>query len=731
MRSFWLLAVLVIAVGACGHPANAPDAASDGQQYCSPGGAECGAGQSCVGGACVPDVCATDSPCAAGDSCTMICVPTRDRCEGVECPDGKTCVDGQCYAGCFPPSPCLAMDCADGEYCAFGTCKPLVPCSAECGAGFQCHIACNAPNPCDGISCAANEFCLQGQCIVNPCYGVECPDTQVCNAGACVATCNCPGGCGSDGECVLNTCLCAPDCTGKACGEDDGCGGECDVACPEGGQYDCRDGGGGEYACQCVPSCVGKQCGADDGCGHECNGSCPTGDACVIEGPGSYTCQCNPTCANNSSENCGDPNSCGTGFCDVEDCADSGETCDPSGGSYDCKCPVGRAECSGDCCPNASDVCRTATQAGPGSSGATGGPDSCCTAARTCTDASRNTVCCTGNGLTCLDSDNDGDTESCCTASRQCNDTTGAETNTGCCGVGETCMDTLDADSQRDQCCPAAQACGEIGTCCDTGEYCSTRPGGGNDLCCANGTTNCDGACVATCGGDKPARCNDGIAGNEVCCTSGETFCDGECAPKCPNGETQYLCGDGIAGNEECCASSVQRCEGAANSTGGSEFCCIAPQDSCFDGPTTAPTCCSDAASYCTDSGGCCPDAQSCLADSDGNAGNDVCCDAGQVLSGGACCTPSCPDPSTISCGTLDSCGYQECPGTCDASSTCLESAAGGPPDWFCQTLACNPVCNSVACYDCVGGSCDYRCDNPGYGGTVCSNGQCVPPVIQ
>ncbi|MGE3453856.1 MAG: hypothetical protein AB7O24_01955 [Kofleriaceae bacterium] len=199
MRSFWLLAVLVIAVGACGHPANAPDAASDGQQYCSPGGAECGAGQSCVGGACVPDVCATDSPCAAGDSCTMICVPTRDRCEGVECPDGKTCVDGQCYAGCFPPSPCLAMDCADGEYCAFGTCKPLVPCSAECGAGFQCHIACNAPNPCDGISCAANEFCLQGQCIVNPCYGVECPDTQVCNAGACVATCNCPGGCGSDG----------------------------------------------------------------------------------------------------------------------------------------------------------------------------------------------------------------------------------------------------------------------------------------------------------------------------------------------------------------------------------------------------------------------------------------------------------------------------------------------------------------------------------------------------
>ncbi len=735
MRSHLLLWVVMVLVPVgCGHKAgdgDCPDGVcpADATLSClDPAGVQCASDQICSpAGACITNACGTaHNPCAAGDTCSTTCVPSHDRCEGVVCGINTTCVDGQCVAGCFSPSPCLNTHCGPDEFCYYGACKPRIPCDADCSAGFMCQVACTPPSPCDGVTCEANEFCLEGQCITNLCFGVTCAPGEACNAGVCTSTCDCPGGCGPNGQCVFDVCQCVPDCTGKACGDDDGCGGECDLPCPQGGQFDCRDGGGGQLSCQCVGTCAGKACGADNGCGAECSGTCGAGDACVLQGPGNYECQCNPTCTNGAGQNCGDPNSCATGFCDIEDCTDTGETCNPSGNGFACVCPVGRAECSGDCCSNQTDSCRTETQVGTGTTGATTVPAACCNAGDNCTDPARNTVCCTGAGLACVDSDNDGDTESCCTVARQCNDTTAPNTNQACCGSGETCIDTTaDPDTQKELCCANAQACSEIGTCCPTGEYCSTRPGAGNDMCCTNGTINCDGACVPKCNGGAPNRCNDGIAGNEVCCTGAQNFCDGTCVAKCAANETQYQCNDGTANNEVCCATAVQRCPGASNATAVGA-CCGIPEDTCFGGGAgPAPICCSDAASYCSDSGACCPDAQTCLADNDNNAANDLCCDPGQVIAAGVCCTPTCPDPATISCGTLDSCGSHECPGTCEVGSICAENPASGPLDYTCQPQTCTPPCNSGACYDCIGGVCDFRCDNPGIGG-VCRNGQCV-----
>ncbi|MDX2089059.1 MAG: hypothetical protein SFX73_14475 [Kofleriaceae bacterium] len=711
--------------GACG-----PDAPTDARLTCSdPGGPPCATGEICIGGTCVINTCETSNPCAEGDACNMVCIPLEDKCKGVTCGENTTCVDGQCVPGCFGPSPCLDKDCADGEFCQFGACIPIVPCDLECGTGYTCHVTCRAPSPCDNVVCQQNEFCYQGQCIVNPCHGVTCAPGEVCNGGTCVTTCDCEGGCGANGECVLDECQCVPDCAGKACGDDNGCGGQCDVACPQGGQYDCRPmGSNGPLTCQCVGSCTGKACGEDDGCGNECNGTCASPNTCVLQGAGNYECECIPTCPNPSGQQCGQANTCGTGFCDIEDCADSGETCNPtSGGMYACQCPTGRAECNGDCCGAATDACRTGIQTGTGTMGAVTGTEACCNQADQCTDASRNTVCCTGSGLSCLDSDNDGDTESCCTAARQCGDTTAPATNSACCAATETCMDTTaDGDTQKDTCCTTAQACTEIGTCCGSGTYCSTRPGNNNDLCCATGTMNCDGACVPLCNGVAPNRCNDGVAGNEVCCTGNKGYCDGVCVDKCPTGQTQYQCGDGTQNNEVCCNSNVDRCVGATNTLGSPAYCCDALNTECYTQPSESPICCSDETSLCNDSGACCPPDEACLSDNDNNDNNDVCCAGGQVLDGsGSCCTPICPPEGSIACGQLDSCGYQECKGTCNAASTCIEDPASGPPNWSCEPIACDPLCNTAACFDCVAGTCDYRCDNPGFAGS-CVAGQCV-----
>ncbi|MCX7943570.1 MAG: hypothetical protein N2746_03580, partial [Deltaproteobacteria bacterium] len=63
---------------------------------------------------------------------------------------------------------------------------------------------------------------------------------------------------------------CTPSCEGKACGDDDGCGGKCVGSCPSG--QTCNPN---TYVCEggCTPNCTGKACGDSDGCGGKSLGT--------------------------------------------------------------------------------------------------------------------------------------------------------------------------------------------------------------------------------------------------------------------------------------------------------------------------------------------------------------------------------------------------------------------------------------------------------------------------
>ena len=147
--------------------------------------------------------------------------------------------------------------------------------------------------------------------------------------------------------------------------------------------------------------------------GVSANAACTDpGDHCVAGSTaGTYACECNPTCTNNSGMvDCGQANSCNTGYCNVADCADADQACTAGGGGmFSCVCPPTHATCGTDCCHNTTDSCETKTQTATGNAGPTNiAPSLCCTAAQDCTEPGRDDVCCTGAGLSCVDSNNNG-----------------------------------------------------------------------------------------------------------------------------------------------------------------------------------------------------------------------------------------------------------------------------------------------------------------------------------
>ena len=107
---------------------------------------------------------------------------------------------------------------------------------------------------CDPLSCA-------GCCTADG----KCADGVTSEACGYFSTCTV---CNSTQYCDGYSCKCAPQCTGKVCGDADGCGGLCNVACPSG--YFCPSPDpGGCYACYAV----GANCTASDQC---CSGNCST-----------------------------------------------------------------------------------------------------------------------------------------------------------------------------------------------------------------------------------------------------------------------------------------------------------------------------------------------------------------------------------------------------------------------------------------------------------------------
>ena len=368
----------------CAPPMTMPDtpSPSDTTTDC-PGG--CSAGQRCVSGECVEDLCAGVT-CTGTSACVNgECVDTCD-CPGGGCPEGSRCVFGECVCEDTCPDEDVAV-CGQPDGCG-GTCKGMCPDGQRCrrdgeedGPGdlwfCECIPNCDEEAPCGGPD-GCGGVCDSGKC--------DDPGTY-CNDAICVclpdcprdAPCGGPDGCGGSCErgacpagefCDDGVCQCEPDCDTAACGGPDGCGGTCRRGTCPGGEF-CNDG-----VCQCAPDCDGAVCGGPDGCGGACDeGSCPTGERCRRG-----ACECAPRCTT-----CGGPDGCGgtcrEGSCPGGEFCDDGvcqptppDTCDPP-------CGCGEACSSGVCiplCGSGETLCGCNTCCGPGESCTagvcTGGP---------------------------------------------------------------------------------------------------------------------------------------------------------------------------------------------------------------------------------------------------------------------------------------------------------------------------------------------------------------------
>ena len=233
--------------------------------------ANCGA-RSCVGGACVGEVCSTDADC---DASTPFCNEAGDAClacrTGADCAAGEACEAGACVE---VPVECTS----DAECEAAAPARPL--CRVEDGRGLC--VACRGDADCT----EAGAECRGGACVVTACDdGADCaafPDLPVCTDGRCVE-CAADRDCGPGELCVDRACQ-APfrcesdlDCAGMAtervCDELSGACVICasDADCPVG------------QACQAREACVPVGCNTVSDCpvGATCEaGSCVAAPPC-------------------------------------------------------------------------------------------------------------------------------------------------------------------------------------------------------------------------------------------------------------------------------------------------------------------------------------------------------------------------------------------------------------------------------------------------------------------
>lgn len=212
---------------------------------------------------CAPaDVCATDSECGGGASCTDGCCGGCKACLlDADCNDpGKKCQDGQCVdkVQCAPELACTtAGDCA-------GNCMACVDrccVSAECASDADCppegglqRFCPPEPDPITGCRVCNYVRCVTDEECSDPTF----PLYQVCTPPLFP-------------KCSRGTCECAQPCGGQ---------------CPD-GKYCCKS----TNLCEDIPvACEGTQCPACEMVNPEPGGTLDD-EACRIEGA---DCSCQP-----------------------------------------------------------------------------------------------------------------------------------------------------------------------------------------------------------------------------------------------------------------------------------------------------------------------------------------------------------------------------------------------------------------------------------------------------
>lgn len=288
---------------------------------CGRCGNTCKNGETCVAGACKPQVTTTTPPptttTAEPTTTTTEAPPTTTTTPQVttttpkvgcktsdDCGDGDVCCGEICVAG----DCCVTKDCPEGETCEKHICTPTVGCEK------------------DG-DCETGEMCCSNICVVGDCCSTkDCPEGETCKKHVCTP------------DCRPKTCA---DYAGKCGTFDNECGGT--VTCECAADERCNPGGVCVVIPGCTPipqnvACKGLQCGpASNVCGvdYECGAGCPTKKK-KGQRPQKQTCV--------------------SGVCapfKTKRCIGSGRAGQPCSGK--CKCANGRNCNGGRCCEGRGD----------------------------------------------------------------------------------------------------------------------------------------------------------------------------------------------------------------------------------------------------------------------------------------------------------------------------------------------------------------------------------------
>jgi sulfatase modifying factor 1 len=317
---------------------------------CNADGNPCTAGDSCLGGKCVP----------GGNACA--CEKSSD-CAKFE--DGDVC-NGTLYCDKSGASPQCVVNPATVKSCPTASDTACMQTRCDAATGLCLAQAVHAGDSCDadGNPCTATDTCVAGQCVAGPnvcaclssadCKAQE--DGDVCNGTlfcdlsvhackvnpATVVTCaaSAPAcktsGCdAATGTCVLQAQAEGIGCSdGSACTVGDTCqGGTCkpgtDVcACKTSG--DCKDDGD---LCNGLAVCVGGQCVQDKG----------SAIACAAKGCGGACDKTSGLCTAPVPGGCDDGNACTTDSCGKDG------TCTHQAGADGEACAANQVCVSGQC----------------------------------------------------------------------------------------------------------------------------------------------------------------------------------------------------------------------------------------------------------------------------------------------------------------------------------------------------------------------------------------------
>ena len=339
---------------------------------------ECGGGQECRQGACVPKgsvACSVDGDCnvsdptlglhKAGDCEELKCVeglcayPVKPA--GTACPNtgSANCTTAACddkgacqmavTTGCFLDSTCVKAGAVKtGNSCE--SCDPTHPlqwtaaaddanvtctegvgeCQLGVCAGGKCTTFAKDGGSCDDKNgCTVGDVCSNGTCTAG--VAKDCQDSNPCTDDACET---------STGNCThkANTAVCDD---GVACTLNDLCDAKVCVGAPS------------DATCTDSNACTDDTCDKVKGCQHLANAAvcddgnaCTTGDACVAG-----------NCASGAAKDCDDKNpctldTCNNGVCghtnlaDQATCTDDGLACtDDACASGACLHPVKADNC--------------------------------------------------------------------------------------------------------------------------------------------------------------------------------------------------------------------------------------------------------------------------------------------------------------------------------------------------------------------------------------------------